>query len=171
MGTTPRKSSQLGEELKDKESPLSSLQKGSDADDQELHRELNKRTGVLQFLLLPLRLIGSLESENGCDLGLFFDDEQVVKIESIKTSGVNSSRLTDRLIPDLIVNMTPLMLGSDFVALFSGCKGFLGVILPEGDSLGVQCGVICCNSTDKLSSLLSNKLPSNLSMFLKVYCS
>ena len=56
----------------------------------------------------------------------------------MKTSGVNSSRLTDLLMPDLTVNMTPLMLGSDLVALFNGLRGFLGVTLPDGDSLGVH---------------------------------
>ena len=63
MGTTPRKSSQLGDN--DRESPLSSLQNGSEGDDLELHREENRRTGVLHFLLRPFRLIGILESEHG----------------------------------------------------------------------------------------------------------
>ena len=169
IGTTPRNSSQLGdEELKDNESPLSSLQNASEMEDEELHLGPNRRTGVLQFLLLPLRLIGSLESEHGCDFGLFLDDEQLVKMELMKTSGVNSSRLTDRLIPDRIVKTTPFMLGSDFIALFNGCRGFLGVILPEDSSLGSHCGVTRLTSFGEVLYSYCNVLTSTLAIFLKV---
>ena len=116
------------------ESPLSSLQKATGLEDcQMLPEEANRRTGVLQFRLLPVRRTRSLESEHGWDLGLFVFEEHDEKTESMKTSGVNSSILTDLLMPDLTVKMTPFIVGSDFVALFSGLSGFLGVILPEGD--------------------------------------
>ena len=138
IGTTPKSSSQLGDELNEGESPLSSLQNGSGVLDHELLLELNKRTGVLQFLRRPVRRVGSLVSEHGCDLGrLLEDDDDIEKTESTKTSGVNSSRLTDLFIPDLTVNMTPFIDGSDFVALFNGRRGFLGVTLPVGDWRGV----------------------------------
>ena len=164
MGITPKSSSQSGDELSG-ESSLSSLHKLSGLEDQEVVDELNNRTGVLHILRLPERRTWILESELGWDLGRFRAENKV----SVRESGVNSSMLTERFIPDRTLKMTPLKVGSDRLALFNGRSGFLGVIRPLGDWRGVNCGVAWLTSSSRLPMDLSSFLSSKLLMVSKLY--